>query len=91
MDFQVKKKYVDLQGNNKIYKTDKKFKLVGIIDKPEGFYVFNIFNITLNETIEEMGMLRLIGSTKRSVRRMVFYQGIIIMTFGIILGLIFGV
>ncbi len=45
LDFQVKKKYVDLQGNNKIYKTDKKFKLVGIIDKPEGFYDFYDINI----------------------------------------------
>lgn len=188
LTFKIKKKYKDSQGNNKIYTEDKKFKLVGIIEKPEGFYdfydinipfeaftygnsennnvipqniitynsvltlksgwqnidgqanriigennlkevtytpnmplvrqlmdkkiekedpgafkreiliiitaaifVFNLFNITLNETIEEMGMLRLIGANKRSVRRMIMYQGIIIMVLGIILGLIFGI
>lgn len=188
LTFKIKKKYKDSQGNNKIYTEDKKFKLVGIIEKPEGFYdfydinipfeaftygnseknniipqniitynsvltlksgwqnidgqanriigennlkevaytpnmplvrqlmdkkiekedpgafkreiliiitaaifVFNLFNITLNETIEEMGMLRLIGANKRSVRRMIMYQGVIIMALGIILGLIFGV
>ncbi len=188
LNFKIKKKYKDLQGNNKIHTEDKKFKLVGIIEKPEGFYdfydinipfeaftygnhekdniipqniitynslltlksgwqnidgqankimgennlkevtyspnmplvrqlmdkkiekddpsafkreiliiitaaifVFNLFNITLNETIEEMGMLRLIGANKRSVRRMIIYQGLIIMVAGTILGLIFGV
>lgn len=188
LTFKIKKKYKDSQGNNKIYTEDKKFKLVGIIEKPEGFYdfydinipfeaftygnseknniipqniitynsvltlksgwqnidgqanriigennlkevaytpnmplvrqlmdkkiekedpgafkreiliiitaaifVFNLFNITLNETIEEMGMLRLIGANKRSVRRMIMYQGAIIMALGIILGIIFGV
>lgn len=188
LTFKIKKKYKDSQGNNKIYTEDKKFKLVGVIEKPEGFYdfydinipfeaftygssednniipqnivtynsvltlksgwqnidgqanriigennlkdvaytpnmplvrqlmnkkiekedpgafkreiliiitaaifVFNLFNITLNETIEEMGMLRLIGANKRSVRRMIMYQGVIIMVLGIILGIIFGV
>ncbi|MCC3866397.1 FtsX-like permease family protein [Terrisporobacter petrolearius] len=188
LTFKIKKKYKDSQGNDKIYTEDKKFKLVGTIEKPEGFYdfydisipfeaftygnseknnvipqniitynsvlnlksgwqnidgqanriigennlkevgytpnmplvrqlmdkkiekedpgalkreiliiitaaifVFNLFNITLNETIEGMGMLRLIGANKRSVRRMIMYQGIIIITLGIILGLIFGV
>lgn len=188
LTFKIKKKYKDSQGNNKIYTEDKKFKLVGIIEKPKGFYdfydinipfeaftygnsennnvipqniitynsvltlksgwqnidgqanriigennlkevtytpnmplvrqlmdkkiekedpgafkreiliiitaaifVFNLFNITLNETIEEMGMLRLIGANKRSVRRMIMYQGVIIMVLGIILGLIFGI
>ncbi|MEG1409956.1 MAG: FtsX-like permease family protein [Terrisporobacter sp.] len=185
LNFKTKKKYKDSQGNNKIYTEDKKFKLVGVIEKPEGFYdfydidipfeaftygndniipkniitynsilslksewqgidgqanriikennlkeatytpnmplvraimdkriekedpsafkreiliiitaaifVFNLFNITLNETIEEMGMLRLIGANKRNVRKMIVYQGLIIMVGGIILGLIFGV
>lgn len=187
LNFTIKKKYKDSHGNNKIYTEDRKFKLVGIIEKPEGFYdfydinipfeaftygnketdniipqntmtynsvlilnsgwqgidvqanrimgennlkevtytpnmplvrqlmdkkiekedpgvfkreiliiitaaifVFNLFNITLNETMAEMGMLRLIGANKRNVRRMIMYQGLIIMVAGIILGLIFG-
>ncbi|EPZ57298.1 ftsX-like permease family protein [[Clostridium] sordellii ATCC 9714] len=52
--------------------------------------IFNIFNITLNETIKETGLLRLIGSSKRSVRGMIIYQGLIVMALGITIGLMFG-
>ena len=187
LDFTVKKKYKDLDGNNKIYTEDKKFKLVGVIEKPKEFYnfydinipfevftygndeknsiipqdtisynsllslkngwknadgqahklmeknnlgevtyspnmplvrqlmdkqiekddpaaykreiliiitaaifVFNLFNITLNETIKEMGLLRLIGSSKKNVRYMIIYQALVIMALGIAIGLIFG-
>lgn len=188
LDFTIKKKYKDSEGNDKIYTEDKKFKLVGVIKKPEGFYdfydinipfeaftykndvknnlipqdtisynsllslksgwknvdgqaykimeknnlgevsyspnmplvrqlmdkqidkdnpntykrealiiitaaifVFNIFNITLNETIKEMGLLRLIGASKKNVRCMIIYQALVIMTLGILVGLILGV
>lgn len=187
VDFKVKKNYKDSEGNNKIYTVDKKFKLVGVIEKPKEFYdfydinipfeaftyendeknsiipqdtisynsllslksgwknadgqaysiieknnlgetsyspnmllvrqltdkqiekddsgaykreiliiitaaifVFNLFNITLNETIQEMGLLRLIGSSKKNVRCMIIYQSLIIMVAGILVGLIFG-
>lgn len=188
LDFEIKKKYKDSEGNDKIYTEEKKFKLVGVIKKPKGFYdfydinipfeaftygndeknniipqdiisynnllslksgsqnpdgqahkmmikhnleeasysanmplvrqlmdkqidredpntykrefliiitaaifVFNLFNITLNETIKEMGLLRLIGSSKKSVRCMIIYQALIIMALGIVVGLIFGI
>ncbi|GAA0714436.1 ABC transporter permease [Paraclostridium ghonii] len=179
----VKKEYKDSKGNNQIYTVDKEFKLVGVIEKPKGYYeyayeleaftyvndennniipqdtisynsilslksgwnnikgesehlmlkndigrynstpnsplmvktmeieanmapdsfkteilliitasifIFNIFNITLNETIKEMGLLRLIGSSKKNVRCIIIYQALIIMVVGIILGLILG-
>lgn len=188
LDFTVKKKYKDSEGNNKIYTVDKEFKLVGVIEKPKEFYnlydinipfeaftygndekdsiipqdtisynsllslksgweniegeahnimgknnlgeisyspnmvlvrqlsdkqiekddpgaykreiliiitaaifVFNLFNITLNETMQEMGLLRLIGASKKNVRCMMIYQALIIMAAGIILGLMIGV
>ncbi len=188
LDFTIKKKYKDSEGNDEIYTKDKKFKLVGVIKKPEGFYdfydinipfeaftykndvknntipqdtisynsllslksgwknvdgqaykimgknnlgevsyspnmplvrqlmdkqidkdnpntykrealiiitaaifVFNIFNITLNETIKEMGLLRLIGASKKNVRCMIIYQALVIMTLGILVGLTLGV
>lgn len=188
LDFTIKKKYKDSEGNDKIHTEEKKFKLVGVIKKPKGFYdfydinipfeaftygndeknniipqdiisynnllslksgsqnpdgqankimtkhnleeasyssnmplvrqlmdkqidredpntykrelliiitaaifVFNLFNITLNETIKEMGLLRLIGSSKKSVRCMIIYQALIIMALGIVVGLIFGI
>ncbi|MGL5711386.1 MAG: FtsX-like permease family protein [Paraclostridium sp.] len=186
LSFTVKKEYKDAEGNNQIYTQDKEFKLVGIIEKPEGYYdvvwtyegftygnsendniipqelvtynsildiktgtknldgnikkirdrndlgrsdflpnvplvqksldieiesdkskesiqlevliiitaaifIFNMFNITLNQTIKEMGLLRLIGSSKKKVRLIVIYQALIIMVIGIILGLILGI
>ncbi|MCJ0222631.1 ABC transporter permease [Clostridioides difficile] len=180
----VKKEYKDSNGSNKIYTIDKEFKLVGVIEKPKGYYdyvyeleaftyesdetnniipqdtisynsilslktgwknirgqaenimrrhnigryscipnsplmvktmeieeninpdvfkrevliiitasifIFNIFNITLNETIREMGLLRLIGSSKKNVKCIIIYQALIIMIVGIIGGLILGV
>jgi putative ABC transport system permease protein len=185
LDFKIKKKYKDSEGNSKFYTIDKTFKLVGVTEKPKGFYdtiyeleaftygndakdniiaedaitynsllslksgwkniagqsenlmmkhnlgktsylpnvplvqkltdveidsdntnayksqaliiitsaifVFNIFNITLNETIKEMGLLRLVGSSKKNIRLIIIYQAIIIMVVGILLGLMIGV
>lgn len=185
LDLTVKKKYKDSEGNNQIYTVDKKFKLVGIVEKapecydfvceyeaftygndgknniippdtvtynsilnlksgvnnlneqienlmqrnklgkfsyapnvplvqksvdieiendnPDAYkrevliiiaaatFIFNMFNITLNQTIKEMGLLRLIGSSKKNVRCMIIYQALIVMIVGIILGLILGV
>ncbi|MDK2564176.1 ABC transporter permease [Romboutsia sedimentorum] len=185
LDLTVKKKYKDSEGNNQIYIVDKKFKLVGIVEKPLKYYdvvweyeaftyvndgknniippetvtynsilnlksgvnnlseqienimqknklgkfsyvpnvqlvqksvdieiendnpdaykrevliiiaaaifIFNMFNITLNQTIKEMGLLRLIGSSKKNVRCMIIYQALIVMIVGTILGLILGV
>lgn len=185
LDLTVKKKYKDAEGNNQIYTVDKKFKIVGIIEKPQECYdfvweyeaftygkdgqnniiptdtvtynsilnlksgvnnlneqienlmqknnlgkfsyvpnvplvqksvdielendntdvykrevliiiaasifIFNMFNITLNQTIKEMGILRLIGSSKKNVRCMIVYQALIVMILGIIIGLILGV
>ena len=185
LNLTVKKEYKDNKGNNIVYTKDKVFKLVGIIEKPKGYYdvvwtyegftygntkedniipqkavnynsilnlktgtknldenikkirdrnnlgrtnflpnvplvqklvdiemesdksneaikieiliiitasifIFNIFNITLNQTIKEMGLLRLIGLSKKKVRLILTYQALIIMVIGIILGLTFG-
>lgn len=54
-------------------------------------FIFNIFNITLNQSIKEMGLLRLMGSSKKNVRNMIIYQVLIIMIIGTILGLISGI
>jgi len=55
-----------------------------------GIFVFNIFNMTLNEIIKEMGLLRLIGSSKKNVRCTIIYQALVIMVAGIVVGLTFG-
>ncbi|MGL5643106.1 MAG: ABC transporter permease [Paraclostridium sp.] len=38
IDFKVVKYYVDKNNENQIFSKDKKFKLVGIVKKPDGFY-----------------------------------------------------
>lgn len=52
--------------------------------------VYNIFNISLNETINQMGMMRLIGASKNKVRRILLYQSIIVMILGVSIGLLGG-
>lgn len=53
--------------------------------------VYNIFNISLNETINQMGMMRLIGASKNKVRRILLYQSIIVMILGVSIGLLGGI
>lgn len=77
--------------DTKIEKDDpSNYKKEALIIITSAIFVFNIFNITLNETIKETGLLRLIGSSKKGVRAMVLYQALIIMILGIIVGLILG-
>ena len=38
IDFKIVKYYVDKNNENQIFSKDKKFKLVGIVKKPEGYY-----------------------------------------------------
>lgn len=38
IDFKIVKYYVDKNNKNQIFSKDKKFKLVGIVKKPDGFY-----------------------------------------------------
>lgn len=52
--------------------------------------VYNIFNISLNETINQMGMMRLIGASKNKVRRILLHQSFIVMIFGVSIGLLGG-
>lgn len=52
--------------------------------------VYNIFNISLNETINQMGMMRLIGASKNKVRRILLYQSTIVMILGVSIGLLGG-
>ena len=71
--------------------SDNAFKREVLIIIASTIFIFNMFNITLNQTIKEMGLLRLIGASKKNVRLMIIYQALILMVVGIILGLILGV
>ncbi|MDO7205478.1 ABC transporter permease [Paraclostridium bifermentans] len=67
------------------------YKSQALIVMTSAIFVFNIFNITLNETIKEMGLLRLVGSSKKNISLIIVYQALIIMVVGILIGLIIGV
>lgn len=71
--------------NTNAYKSQALIMITSVI------FVFNIFNITLNETIKEMGLLRLVGSSKKNIRLIIIYQALIIMAVGIFMGLIIGI
>lgn len=66
------------------------YKIQALIIIASAIFVFNIFNITLNETLNEMGLLRLAGASKRKVRLIIIYQVVILMVIGIMLGLAIG-
>ena len=52
--------------------------------------VFNMLNIIWGEYIREISMLRLIGATKKNIRRMVMYQSLILMVLGTAIGIAVG-
>ncbi|CEH33823.1 ABC transporter permease [Romboutsia lituseburensis] len=71
INFNVVKKYVDKNNENQIYTKPNKFKLVGIIQKPEDYYKDNEFfsvkgftkfsnsqDITPNELLSHSGVLK---------------------------------
>ncbi|EGT3682483.1 FtsX-like permease family protein [Clostridioides difficile] len=79
-------RYVEDDKNDpNVFKRNVLITTVSII------FIFNIFNITLNQSVKEMGLLRLMGAKKRNVRCMIIYQALIITIIGILLGLVAGV
>ena len=78
-------RYVEDDKNDpNVFKRNVLITTVSII------FIFNIFNITLNQSVKEMGLLRLMGAKKRNVRCMIIYQALIITIIGILLGLVAG-
>ena len=79
-------RYVEDDKNDpNVFKRNVLITTVSII------FIFNIFNITLNQSVKEMGLFRLMGAKKRNVRCMIIYQALIITIIGILLGLVAGV
>lgn len=54
------------------------------------FCIKNSFDISITEKIRQYGMLRSIGSTKKQIKRNVFYEATILGLIGIPLGIILG-
>jgi putative ABC transport system permease protein len=52
--------------------------------------IYNIFYISIIEKINQFGLLRAVGSTKRQIRKIVFKEGLILAGVGIPIGIILG-
>lgn len=55
------------------------------------FLIYNIFNISLTEMINQIGLLRTIGASKKHVRMIIAFQSFIVLIIGTILGLLLGI
>jgi putative ABC transport system permease protein len=55
------------------------------------FGIVNTLTLSIFERTREFGLLRAVGMTRRSVRRMVRYESIITAVFGALLGLLLGI
>lgn len=66
----------------------KNNKLIPIISST--LVIYNIFNIILVDMTKQIGMLRAIGLSKKSIRYMLFIQSIIVLIGGLIVGFAIG-
>ena len=64
--------------------------VITIIVVTSVFCIKNSFDISITEKIKQYGMLRSIGSTKKQIRRNVFYEATILGIIGIPLGICLG-
>jgi putative ABC transport system permease protein len=55
------------------------------------FGIVNTLTLSIFERTREFGLLRAVGMTRRSVRRMVRYESVITAVFGALLGLVLGI
>lgn len=55
------------------------------------FLIYNIFNISLTEMINQIGMLRTIGASKKHIRMIIAFQSFIVLIIGTILGILLGI
>lgn len=55
------------------------------------FLIYNIFNISLTEMINQIGMLKTIGGSKKHIRMIIAFQSFIVLIIGTVLGILLGI
>lgn len=55
------------------------------------FLIYNIFNISLTEMINQIGMLKTIGASKKHIRMIIAFQSFIVLIIGTVLGILLGI
>lgn len=64
--------------------------VIAIIVVTSVFCIKNSFDISITEKIRQYGMLRSIGSTKKQIRKNVFFEATLLGVFGVPLGILLG-
>lgn len=64
--------------------------LIALVVTGSVFLIYNAFNISLNERVQQFGILMSVGATARQLRSMVLFEGLCIGAAGIPLGVLIG-
>lgn len=64
--------------------------LIALVVTGSVFLIYNAFNISLNERVQQFGILMSVGATARQLRSMVLFEGVCIGAAGIPLGVLIG-
>ena len=65
--------------------------LVALIMIGSVFLIYNSFNISLNERIQQFGILSSVGATAKQLRNSVLFEGVCIGAVGIPIGVLVGI
>lgn len=92
LDFQANTKLITALSDYSFAQNSKSkedIKILVIITSI--FLIYNLFNISLNEMINQIGMLRTVGASKKDVRKILAFQSLTVMIIGIIIGILGGI
>ncbi|MDB2754089.1 hypothetical protein C4005_11880 [Clostridioides difficile] len=53
--------------------------------------IYNMFNIIILDMTKQIGLLRAVGASKRNIRQVFFIQSIVVLSVGIVIGLLGGI
>lgn len=53
--------------------------------------IYNMFNIIILDMTKQIGLLRAVGASKRNIRQIFFIQSIVVLSVGIVIGLLGGI
>ncbi|MBQ1351603.1 MAG: ABC transporter permease, partial [Oscillospiraceae bacterium] len=67
------------------------FILIIIIMSASILLIYNAFSISVSERTRQFGLLSSVGATKRQIKQSVLYEGIVLSTIGIPLGILVGI
>lgn len=92
LDFQANTKLITALSDYSLAQDNKSTQNIkGLVIITSIFLIYNLFNISLNEMINQIGMLRTVGASKKDVRKILAFQSLTVMVIGIIIGILGGI